>query len=1165
MKKRYHGVNGVANLFKRSLSMILIFALVFELLPMGIGNSISSATVSVTPDYVWYGDGAGSTFIVDTAGELLGLANLVNGTDGKSQTTFSGKTVTVGANIDLTGVSWLPIGDNRTSYGSNPSSGPQFEGTFDGADFMISGLNVNIPGSADNVTIYGGLFGVAGSSSTVRNIRLVEPSIYVMGGLGTSISSMGGGAYAGGIVGLAKNIVENCHVIDGSVTVACNDGGSSDVGSGGIAGRVIGTVRLSSSSADIYGAELNISSGTYATQSKIPPSLIGGIAGDNRGTVQNCFSSGTVRNGIPRGTSWPKPYAGGIAGLSNTNNISNCLFIGTVTGTTSMGAIGFGGVIGGSEFSNSVSSCYYSSTAVIDPTQTGGTSLTTGQLSDQGNYSGWDFTNIWEMGSSYPILKGFKEVDVTPECLCEIGTFTVAGSDSLVIPYGGENVTFTLAPTAPTITHSSCTVPGHNVDREAAYTYIVKSAADPDATPGMVVDGASIDPDTKVLTFTKAGNYIVDVYAGDALSQKMQKSTANFTVTDEACTCVIPDFSITNQDLLIPYGSNSASMTLTPPSLSLGGSCSVAGHSEKTIVYTYSVVSKDDTVTSAAFNGNLLTAEGEGMVTIRLTATVPDTDAVPVMKDATIHVSHEVCDCSINDFSFAGGTLIIPFGESSIEKTFVDPTVTYTACDVTGHEGKTVSLAYSIVPDRNTAGASFSGSTLTSTQSGSVTVQIEARVSGTEAVLIKTATYTVVNEQFEIPDHLKSIQIIAGNSATLGWDSNFTGNVTIRIKDHDGTVVKTETVNLADRKYVISAATLTGLDAYTAELFVVGRAKILTTTIDILPPKTSILFEPAEKIFYDNTSTLNLSWKTVNELAGTTKTITIKKNGNNYSGFSVSGNTVNINGIAKPTSTKDTYSVTVTATYGGKTIASDSFSFVVYKTNALQVVNESGVNYSVLEPLLISNNAAAMAMAMSQSQLLTNANAFTLQRTVKLAQPYSAYGVDTYEWSIQDPSVVNFGGGAVSGGTYASTAVMKLVGLKDGETTITVKHVGTNATTNFKVTVQTLNGKLYLMKTPISAPITLQYTTGGKTKTLTTDSKGMAAVYESSGISGGISAYGESSGKVYMGQTSSDDFRSGELTAASARYPVNNVNAVAATDIALKFSAANSGKLVKDS
>lgn len=124
--------------------------------------------------------GTGNESKITNLTELYQFANLV-----KEGNTYEGKTVTLGANIDLDNMPWTPI------------SG--FKGTFDGAEFTISNLNVAVTGKAS-----AGLF--ADAQATIKNLYLKDVTI-------------SGNFKAGAIVGdglCAK--IENCHVIGGTIT-----------------------------------------------------------------------------------------------------------------------------------------------------------------------------------------------------------------------------------------------------------------------------------------------------------------------------------------------------------------------------------------------------------------------------------------------------------------------------------------------------------------------------------------------------------------------------------------------------------------------------------------------------------------------------------------------------------------------------------------------------------------------------------------------------------------------------------------------------------------------------------------------------------------------------------------------------------------------------------
>src|SRR5690606_736867 len=74
-----------------------------------VGDEIRVPTWTDYADISWY-DSSQSTFTIDTAEELAGLAELVN-----NGTTFKNKTVNLDADIDLQDIEWIPIG-NSSKY-----------------------------------------------------------------------------------------------------------------------------------------------------------------------------------------------------------------------------------------------------------------------------------------------------------------------------------------------------------------------------------------------------------------------------------------------------------------------------------------------------------------------------------------------------------------------------------------------------------------------------------------------------------------------------------------------------------------------------------------------------------------------------------------------------------------------------------------------------------------------------------------------------------------------------------------------------------------------------------------------------------------------------------------------------------------------------------------
>lgn len=255
-------------------------------------------------DTSWY-DSSRSEFTLTLASELAGLAKLVN-----SGTIFSGKTVKLGADIDLLAYQWTPIGNSSYS----------FRGTFDGQNHTVKGMYADCQ--------YSGLFGNI-YSTTVKNLTLED-------------SYVTGSDYAGGIVGYAKtndnrSVISNC-VVEKTVTVYGTSTG--DNYTGGIAGSCYNEYSVTgcTNRGTVYG-------GSY----------VGGIVGHSNDAIiiTNCVNYGPIR-----GTG---SYIGGITGYTYDEcNVLNSANFGSVTGNDCVG-----GIVGkterkssGKKYPNNVLNCY---------------------------------------------------------------------------------------------------------------------------------------------------------------------------------------------------------------------------------------------------------------------------------------------------------------------------------------------------------------------------------------------------------------------------------------------------------------------------------------------------------------------------------------------------------------------------------------------------------------------------------------------------------------------------------------------------------------------------------------------------------------------------------------------------------------------------------------
>ena len=181
--------------------------------------------------YDWYSNPEGNTYTLTYASDLAGFANIVNGTAPSTMArsgylpadSFEGKIVKLADNIDLNNLEWTPIG--------NPST--VFKGTFDGGNFTIYNLNVNVAKRA-------GLFGYV--IGKLNNVKINGASIR-------------GTDYAGALLGQGYAYIDNCHVVNADVVVTPEwvekdnqyDGGAK---AGGLVGQLCeGRMTLTNSSA----------------------------------------------------------------------------------------------------------------------------------------------------------------------------------------------------------------------------------------------------------------------------------------------------------------------------------------------------------------------------------------------------------------------------------------------------------------------------------------------------------------------------------------------------------------------------------------------------------------------------------------------------------------------------------------------------------------------------------------------------------------------------------------------------------------------------------------------------------------------------------------------------------------------------------------------------
>ena len=329
--------------------------------PYAAGGTITlsgdegSITLTAQWETIWSGTGTeADPYKISNAEELAALIPQVNdnGFD------YKGKHFALAGDIDLTGMSWMPIGIAENA----------FAGNLDGNHCTIRGLNVNAASG------YAGMFGSV-SYGTFQDLTLESPVITGNDYCGSLIGYGGGttlinitaknvavsssGRPAGGLAGRGVSKAESCAVEGGNVT-----GYDRAAGIGTAISDNAPTIVDCHNSATIeatadYGLRKSIAAGIWACDTYGAHGTFMGCT--NSGTVsgQSCAAgiatAGYVTGCINYGSVTSTNFV--AAGISNNGNAVKCGNTGTITGygdpTTEAH-----GVAGITNYENGASFCY---------------------------------------------------------------------------------------------------------------------------------------------------------------------------------------------------------------------------------------------------------------------------------------------------------------------------------------------------------------------------------------------------------------------------------------------------------------------------------------------------------------------------------------------------------------------------------------------------------------------------------------------------------------------------------------------------------------------------------------------------------------------------------------------------------------------------------------
>jgi hypothetical protein len=351
--------------------------------------------------------------------------------------------------IDMTGFEWEPVGASNVA---------PFTGTFDGRYFTIS--NLTIVANAPPTWANSGLFGRIDAGATARRTILTNVSITITHG-----SSQSFGLFCGSIYGT----VTECYAqgtIRRTVTHTFLDG------TGGFTG-VIGDSGVISKCA----ADVGITSAVGFTG-------VGGFVGSSTGagthTITDCYSVGTLdasESASDRRISGTGGFMDSAEYLNTPDHhivVENCYCAVQIKGKENTSPPRIGGFL--AEFTitpngdadQDFTSCYWDNDVgnVIEDrvgdlfdcgrlwsTEDEGNlpadevlKSTTTAMYQQATYSGWDFTDVWQIdeGSAYPIHQWYAYWSGSSGITGTIRLipFEISTDDSYVLEMGNKYMRF---------------------------------------------------------------------------------------------------------------------------------------------------------------------------------------------------------------------------------------------------------------------------------------------------------------------------------------------------------------------------------------------------------------------------------------------------------------------------------------------------------------------------------------------------------------------------------------------------------------------------------------------------------------------------------------------------------------------------------------------------
>lgn len=380
-------------------------------------------TQPVEADYEVFKNRFATTYTLTTAAQLHALANIVNGTaEGVDQNDFTGKTVKLGADIELNDATWFELWGNSVTPQRFPSIAQNesypFNGTFDGQGHAIRGLFITCPNSDNNTY---GLFGYLGADADVHDVVLEKACIVKERAFDAGLLAMS-----------SKGKVSRCGVEGKIISPIFADYT--------VNGGLIGVAETGSSISQCYAL----------IDMDVRYDNCGGLVGRLKGALDNSFARGSVRYGAASAF-------GGVVCNFEGEGFTNCYSALTADfATLSESAQNVGGAYGSAPWNTTVNPGIYNhdllatAFAPLDETfapiaYAKGTGLTTDEMKRMATYEGWDFANVWgrrnDRNDGYPYLRWTapsldNDADPTPVGISTLQPSQTDGHVDIYTPSG---------------------------------------------------------------------------------------------------------------------------------------------------------------------------------------------------------------------------------------------------------------------------------------------------------------------------------------------------------------------------------------------------------------------------------------------------------------------------------------------------------------------------------------------------------------------------------------------------------------------------------------------------------------------------------------------------------------------------------------------------------